>query len=131
MSITDVESRAAALNAALALIDANSLLKIYAGTVPSTTATDLTAQVLLSEHEMAAVPFATTTNGVATANAIEPATALASGTATFYRLEDSDGIVRRQGSVGMAGSGADLLIDDSAIVAGGNIIISAYTVTQA
>lgn len=124
---TDVGSKAAALNAQLALLNGGSL-KIYSGSEPATTATALTSQTLLAECPLSATAFATTSTATATANAITSDAANASGTATFYRAYDSSDVCRRQGSAGE--SGTDLILDDAAIVTGGTVTISGWTVAQ-
>lgn len=128
---TSTASKAAALNGQLALLGANSKVKIYAGAEPAGPSTALTTQTLLSTHNMAATPFATTSTATATANAIAQATAVASGTASFYRIEDGSSVVHRQGSIGLSGSGADLIFDDVEIASGDIVSISSFTVTQA
>lgn len=127
---TSVQTKAAALNAQLALLD-GGYINIYSGTQPAATTTALTDQVLLSEHALSDPAFAPTTTATATANAIaDDESANASGTATFYRAFDADDVCHRQGSAGEAGSGAELILDESAIVAGGVVTVSSYSVTQ-
>lgn len=125
---TSIQTKAAALNGQLSLLDSGSTIKIYAGSQPATTATAITTQTLLSTHAMDASPFATTETATATANAIADATAAASGEASFYRAEDSTGVCHRQGSVGTTGT--EMVIDNTSVVVGGTVSIDSYTVTQ-
>lgn len=128
---TSVQTKAAALNGQAALLN-SGFLRLYSGTQPAATTTALTGQTLLSEHTLSATAFASTSTAVATANAIgSDASANASGTATFYRAFASNGTtVHRQGSVGLSGSGAELIMDNTSIVAGGVVSISGWTITQ-
>lgn len=127
---TSVETKAAALNAQLALLDGGEI-RIYSGSQPAATNTALGAQVLLSQHALSATAFATTATATATANAIAADdSAAASGTASFYRAFDDGGVCHRQGSVGESGSGAELIIDNADIVENGVVTISSYSVTQ-
>lgn len=124
--------RQAAGDAALALIDAGALaghLKIYDGTVPTSVNDAIGVQVLLADLTMADPAFgATNASGVATASAITGDTsANATGTATFFRVEDSNGVARVQGSV--ATSGADLNLNSVAISAGVQVDVTSFTVT--
>lgn len=63
---------------------------------------------------------------IATAAAITSDTnADATGTAAHFRVKDSNGVVRMQGTVGT--SGADLNLDNVSIVAGGTIAVTSMT----
>lgn len=127
---TSVQTKAAALNAQLALLD-GGYINIYSGTQPAATTTDLTDQVLLSEHALSDPAFAPTSTATAMANAIaDDESANASGTASFYRAYGADGTCHRQGSAGGAGSGAELILDNPTIVAGGTVTVSSYSVSQ-
>ena len=127
---TSIETKAGALNGQLAYLDDGSTVEIYSGSQPAATTTAITDQVLLSVHDMNEVPFPVTTTATATANPVASATALATGTASFYRIRDSAGVCHRQGTVGVAGSGAELIIDNAAIVASGTVNIASYAITQ-
>jgi hypothetical protein len=72
--------------------------------------------------------FGAASTGVATASAITSDTnADASGTAGHFRIKDSDGNIVADGTCGQ-GTG-DLSFDNSAIVAGGTVAITSFTVT--
>jgi len=72
--------------------------------------------------------FGNSATGTATASAITSDTnAAASGTAGHFRCKDSAGNIVCDGTCGQ-GSG-DLSFDNSAIVAGGTVAISSFTVT--
>lgn len=68
-------------------------------------------------------------NGVGTANTIAPSTAVASGTATKFEAATSGAVVKIQGDVGIAGSGASLVVGTTAFVLNqaASIISFSYT----
>lgn len=117
-------------NAALDLILANAdngFLDIYDGTQPADADTAVGSQVKLAHLPMSADAFAAASGGAANANTISNATALASGTATWYRLTKSDGTAIHDGSVGT--SGANLNLNATSIVVGATVAVSSFTVT--
>jgi len=109
----------------------NGSLRIYAGTPPADANAALSGNTLLAELAMGATAFAAASAGVATANAITAdASADATGTATFFRVLETDGsTVVFQGTVGT--SGAELNLNSVSIVAGGNVSVTSLTYTQA
>ena len=94
-----------------------AIINIYGGTQPTNANTALSGQTLLVSCALAGI-FGTVNNGIA----------VASGTATFFRITKSDGTtVVMDGSVGT--SGADLNLDTTTInvtqtvnISGGTII---------
>ena len=103
-----------------------ALLRIYDGSRPATggAATTLLAELTLSDPSAAAA-----SGGVLTYNAFtaDPS-ANATGTATWFRIVQSDGSTHvMDGSVG-AGSG-DLSLNTTSIVAGAQVSISSGTIT--
>jgi hypothetical protein len=117
-------------NAALDLIlaQANSgFLDIYDGTQAADADTAVGAQVKLAHLPMGSTAFAAASGGVASANAITGATALATGTATWYRLTKSDGTAIMDGSVGTAT--ANLVLNSVAMQSGAAVSCSSFAVT--
>ncbi|BDU72384.1 hypothetical protein [Mesoterricola silvestris] len=104
---------------------ASGQLKVYAGSVPANADAALGSPTLLGTLTMSATAFAATAHTL-TANAItQDSAADASGTASFYRLFQSDGTTLiEQGTVGT--SGADLNLNTTAIVAGGPIQVTSF-----
>ena len=104
-----------------------AIINIYAGTQPASANTALSGQTLLVSCVLAGI-FGTDTNGTLTLGTVNNGTAVASGTATFFRITKSDGTtVVMDGSVGT--SGADLNLDTTTInitqtvnISGGTII---------
>jgi hypothetical protein len=104
-------------------------LRIYSGTPPATADTSLSGNTLLAELRLNSDAFPAASSGVLTANAITAdSTADATGTATFFRLFDSDGTtVRFQGAV--ATSGAELNMSSVSIVASAVVEVTSLTIT--
>jgi hypothetical protein len=109
----------------------NGSLRIYAGTPPADANAGLSGNTLLANLPLSATAFGAAVNGVATANAItSDSSADATGTATFFRVLESDGTtVVFQGTVGT--SGTELVLNNTSIVAGGNVSVTSLTYTQA
>lgn len=121
-------------DAATALVDAGAAagkLKIYDGAKPASVNDALGANTLLAELTFSDPSFgAADGNGVATANAITGDTAAdATGTASFFRIEDSNGVVRFQGDVTATGGGGDLELNTVNIQQDAAVDISSLTVT--
>lgn len=125
-------SASAAADAVVDRIDAGSgagKLRIYDGTQAATADTAIGAQTLLAELTFGDPAFGNAANGVATANAItSDSSANATGTATWFRVLDSDNNVIFDGSVGT--SSADLILNTTSIVAGAAVSVSSLTYTQ-
>lgn len=127
-SITNA-NRSRAADAVLVRANSGSL-RIYSGTAPANIDAALGAAVLLATLPLSATAFGAASSGVATANAITSATAAASGTASFFRVLESDGTTGvYQGTVGT--SGAELNLSTVSILAGGTVSVSSMTYTQA
>ena len=126
--LSDTAAEAAA-NAIGALCNGGSL-NIYVASQPANANTALTGQTLLASLGMASPAFgAATAGGNMSANAIASASALATGTAAWFRILQSDGVtVVMDGSVGTAG--CDINLTTTAIVAGTNVAVTSYTYTQ-
>lgn len=105
---------------------ASAKLRIYDGTRP---ATGGTATTLLAELVCNATFAPAASGGVLTLNAIaNDASADATGTATWFRIVQSDGTTHvMDGNVGTSGS--DLNLNTTSIVAAGPVSITSFTVT--
>ena len=104
-----------------------ALLRIYDGSRP---ATGGTATTLLAELTCGS-PFAgASVNGVLTANAItQDASANATGTATWFRIVQSNGTTHvLDGNVGTSGS--DLNLTTTSIVATQPVSVSSFVITE-
>lgn len=126
MTISITTARANALLDAYAARFNSGQLKVYAGAVPTNADAALGGATLLGTLTFSATAFPAASGRSITANAItQDAAADASGTASFYRAFESDGITLiEQGTVGA--SGADLNLNTTSIVNGGPIQVSSF-----
>lgn len=101
------------------------LIRIYDGVRPAKggTATTLLAELTFSDPSSPAA-----SSGVLTASTITGANAVATGTATWYREVDSNGVFVLDGDVGVSGS--DLNLNTVSIVVGNPVNITSYIVTE-
>lgn len=116
-----------ALNARINLGAGAGLLRIYDGTRPATggAATTLLAELTLSDP---AAPAAAA--GVLTLSAItQDSSANATGTATWFRIVDSDANAVFDGSVTATGGGGDLQLVTTSITATQPVQVSSFTIT--
>ncbi len=130
----DLKYSAAAKNAKLgatglrAYIGTSAKLRIYSGTKPANPDTAI-AGTLLVELTGNATAFGTEAAGVLTASAIANGTAVATGTASHYRLFQSNGTTPvLDGTVGTATS--DLILDNTSIATGQVVSVSSFTITE-
>jgi hypothetical protein len=116
-----------ALNARINLGAGAGLLRIYDGSRPATggAATTLLAELTLSDP---AAPAAAA--GVLTLSAItQDSSANATGTATWFRIVDSDANAVFDGSVTATGGGGDLQLVTTSITATQPVQVSSFTIT--
>ena len=131
------ETVKAAVDAAAAKANGGTL-KIYTGTQPTDANTALGAQTLLATLTLSATAFAASVASgsagsrivTATANAITgDLSADATGTATWFRVLKSDGTsIVMDGAVGTSGS--DLNLATTSLVAGEEVDITSFAITQ-
>ena len=130
MKLSDL-GRSAMVDAIVDLIDAGSgpgTIEFRTGAAPTNT-TDADSGTLLATCTFGDPAFGGASAGVATANAIiGDASVDTDGTPGHFRVKDSNGIVRWQGSVGT--SGADANFNSVTWVEGGTVSISSMTFTQ-
>lgn len=124
-------ARNAAANAVAALIDggaAGGTLQIRSGSQPA--GPDSTATgTLLAELTLADPSFGAASGGVAIAAGTPlTVTAVASGTASWFRILDSNGVAVVDGSVGV--SGADLIVNTVTVSTGLDVEITDGTLTM-
>jgi hypothetical protein len=121
----------AAVDAAAAKCN-TGFLEIYTGTQPALNGA-LTGTKLAKLTFSATAFAASTASGgtvTATANAIGSATALATGTAGYFALlQSDDATVVAIGSVGTAS--ADLILNSLSISSGATVSCSSFTITEA
>ena len=117
-----------AADALCALLN-GGVLRLYTGIQPVTADTALADNTLLAELVFGSPAFDVATEGVATAHAItKDGDAAATGTATWFRAVQSDGITTVfDGSVGVSGS--DVNMPTTSIVQHAEIVVTAMTFT--
>lgn len=131
MALTTQISTAArnAMVDALAALFNTGFIDIYDGSQPAGPGTAIGSQVKLAHLPLSATAFGASSSGVATANSITSATALATGTAAWFRALKSDGTTAvLDGSVGT--SGCNLNVNSTAFASGATIAVSAWTLTE-
>tara|TARA_R110002072_G_scaffold273239_5_gene433977 strand:+ start:12296 stop:12697 length:402 start_codon:yes stop_codon:yes gene_type:complete len=112
-----------------ALVDAGTgagKIRIYDGSRPATggTATTLLAELTFSDPSSGAAAA-----GALTASAItDDSSANATGTATWFRVVDSNNVFVYDGDVGTSGS--DLNLDSVSITTGQTVSISSWVITE-
>ena len=106
-----------------AFAGASAVIKLYTGTQPSGGGT---ATTLLATLTCNATAFAgSAVNGSLTLNQVTGATAVATGTATWFRIETSGGTFVMDGDVSSAVAGTgDMQLDDTSIVLNGSVSLS-------
>lgn len=111
-----------------AALGTSPTIKIYSGTVPANAAASNTG-TLLATLACASTPISgysdTGTAGRATFGSITSASAVATGTASFWRRQTSGATVIDQGSC--ATSGSDLNLNTTAITSGSTVSITSAT----
>lgn len=121
-------TRNAMLNAITTAAGASALLRIYDGTRATDANTAVGAQTKLAELVCNATFAPAASGGVLTLNAIANATALASSTATWFRLTVAGGATTiLDGSISTSGS--DMNLNSVAISSGATVSISSATLT--
>ena len=110
-------------------IGSAGVLRIYSGTMPANVGTALSGNTLLAELTCGSPFAAAASGGVLTANTItQDSSANATGTATFFRIDQSGGTSVVQGTVNT--TGADLNLNTTSIVSGGPVQVTSLTLTE-
>ena len=103
-----------------------AIIHIYDGTQPANANTGVTTQTLLVSLAIVGT-FGTDSNGVITISSVNNGTAVATGTATWFRITKSDNsTVIMDGSVGTAS--ADMIFNSVSFVTGDVVSISSGTI---
>lgn len=108
----------------------SGLLKFYSGSVPSSVG-DVPAGTLLATATLPNPAFIAASAGVAVAHTITPVSAGASGTAGCWTLSTSGGTIVGDGTVTATGNGGDITFDVIVWLAGGTVIPTGFTMTEA
>ena len=124
-----VQAEATAINATSYFSGAT--LTIYSGTQPVSADTALSGNTALAIFTLPASGSNSVSNGVITFGAISSITAVASGTASFFRVTNGANTIY-DGQVTTTGGGGDCQINSVAVSSGATVAISAmsFTVTK-
>ena len=101
-------------------------IKLYTGTRPATGGA-LSGNTLLGTLTFSSTAFGAASSGTITAASITSGTAAATGTATWFRVEDSDANFVADGDVGTSGS--DLNLSTVSISSGATLEITSFVIT--
>ena len=105
-----------------------SIIRLYDGTQPTNANTAISTQTLIVSLVVSG-SFGTDSNGSITLGTVTNGTAVASSTATFFRIVKADGTtVVMDGSVGT--SGADMNLNSTTISSGQTVAITAGTIIR-
>lgn len=108
-------------------------IRIYSGTAPADADAALSGNTLLVTLTFTDPAFANSVDSnpgaTATASAIASGTCVAAGTATFFRVLDSNGVVRAQGLVSTSGAEMNFVL--VGFVVGLIVSVTAMTVFMA
>jgi hypothetical protein len=122
-------TRNAQQNGLITYAGTGALINIYAGAQPANANTTISGQTLLVTLTVSG-SFGTDSNGTITVSTVTNGTAVATGTASFFRITKSDTTtVVMDGSV--ATSDADLVLNNTSIATGQVVSISAGTIIRA
>lgn len=124
----DTTTRNSMLDAITTRVGGSAVLRIYSGTRPANVAASITG-TQLAQLTCNATFAPGASSGVLTLNAItQDSSADATGTATHFRLFQSNGTTAIcDGDVGTSGS--DLNLNTTSIVAGAAVSVTSFTIT--
>lgn len=109
-------------------------LAVYSGTRPANADTAIGAQVKLVDFVMGTPAFGAAVNagagGTATAEDVAAVTALATGTATFFRLTNVAGTRTIDGTVTDTTGAGDLKLSSTSVISGIDVTVVSLTVTM-
>lgn len=125
---TDV--RNGTLQAIETTVGTSPVLTVHSGTIPTDCATANTGTVLAT-MVLPTDWFNNPVNGQITLSGTwQDLSADASGTASYFRMHQSDGAVcHMQGTITATGAGGDMQLDNTNIATGQQINITAFTIT--
>jgi hypothetical protein len=124
-NISDTAANAQAT--AFAPLCNNGSIQVFSGSQPVNANTALSGNTLLSTLRFSATAFGPPTGGVLTANPIASGTNVASGTASFARIYQSDGMtVVMDVQVGLAGGGYGIGLNTVNMVDGAALSLTSF-----
>lgn len=125
-------ARSSLADALRLLVDAGDgagKIRVYSGSQPAGPDTAVAGQTLLAEFTLADPSFGAASNGVVTlASTPRTTTGVAAGTASWFRMLDSDNVAIADGAV--ATSDAELNLNTTTVSVGVNLEITGGTITM-
>jgi hypothetical protein len=124
--------RNARLDALEAAVGVSAKLEIFTGAMPANCATADSGTKLVS-MTLPSDWMAAASGGAKALSGIWSATAIAGGTAGYFRIKDSTGTtVHEQGTITTVAAGTgDMLLDNTSILTGQTVAVTAHTLTDA
>lgn len=104
-------------------------IKIYNGTKPAKPDTALTTQTLLGTLTCSDPAGSVASRALTFGAVTQDSSADATGTATWARLADSNGVARIDVDITVTGAGGFMQMNTTSIVIGGPIVISSFVIT--
>jgi hypothetical protein len=124
-----VALRNAELDVGETTIGTTPVLKLFTGSQPANCAAANTGDELWSET-LPSDWAAAASSGAKALSGTWEAAAIDTGVAAHWRLYASDGTTcHMQGSCGLSGSGADMILDNTSITSGQSVTVSTFTRT--
>ena len=125
-------ARNAAVSAVAGLVDADAgagLIKIYTGSQPAT-ANDAASGTLLATVTLGDPAFGAASTGTVTGADPASVTAVATGTAGWFRMSDASGDTVLDGDVTATSGGGAMELSSTSITSGGSVDITALSLTM-
>jgi hypothetical protein len=124
-------ARNARLDAIETTVGVSAKLQMYSGSMPANCATAASGTKLL-EDALASDWAANASGGSKSLNNTPiSGTALATGTAGYFRIVDSTGATcHMQGTITATGGGGDMTIDNTSIASGQTVNVTSFTLTD-
>ena len=122
------------LNAILAALNVGGAgtIDIMDGTPPTDPSVAITSQNILATVTLSATAFPTavdnTGKATATANAITNGTAVAAGTATWFRAYAGNDLAVIDGTAGVAGDTPELVLDDKTFEVNDDVAVDSWVI---
>lgn len=110
---------------------ASGLIRVYSGTRPADADAALSSNTLLAELTMNATAYPSASGGVLTANTVTSVAAVATGTASFVRVFQSNGTTAMYDmSITVTGGGGEVQFATMSFVTGVVPSLTSFTITN-
>jgi hypothetical protein len=116
------------LNQVQSTVSSGGLFRLYTGSVPANCAASATGTKLV-EIDLPNTFMNSASSGSATLAGTWSASAVASGTAGYFRIYDASGNCYAQGVVTQTGGGGDMTLDNTNIASNQTVTVNTFTLT--